>query len=49
MFIVTKEETWVLYWDATYLKMLTLVTCDPLIYPGGNRPNRLIARGKLVT
>ena len=50
MFIVAKEDTWVLYpdWDTEY-KMLTLVTCDPLIYPGGNRPNRLIGRARLVS
>ena len=49
MFIVSKEDVWVLQPDWSVLKMLTLITCDPLIYPGGNRPDRLIARARLVT
>jgi sortase A len=49
-FIVKLDETWVLQPNADEEpQMLTIVTCDPLIYPGGNRPNRLIVRAKLVS
>jgi sortase A len=48
IFIVQKEDTWVLYPDSTERNLLTLITCDPLLYPGGNRPNRLIARARLM-
>ncbi|MDR1665246.1 MAG: class D sortase [Clostridiales bacterium] len=48
-FIVPIEDESVLQpaWDVE-MQMLTVITCDPLIYPGGNRPNRLIVRARLV-
>jgi sortase A len=45
--IVDKEDVWVLDDVEGMDYTLTLVTCDPYIYFGGNRPDRLIVRSQL--
>jgi sortase A len=47
MFIVSKEDIWVLQPLLTERYVLTLVTCDPVVSIG-SRPDRLIVRARLV-
>jgi sortase A len=48
MFIVSKEEVWVLQPVREEAHLLTLITCDPVISAGA-RPDRLIVRARTVT
>jgi LPXTG-site transpeptidase (sortase) family protein len=45
--IVDKKDVWVLEDIEDMDYALTMVTCDPYIYFGGNRPRRLIVRAQL--
>jgi sortase A len=47
MFIVAKEDVWVLMPLLTERSVLTLVTCEPVV-SAGSRPDRLIVRARLL-
>ena len=46
-FIVPKEDVWVLYPVPEEKYLLTLVTCDPVVY-ATSRPDRLIIRARML-